>query len=194
LPRDAYIEYAFRGDCERVPDPLSPNSTPDGFGHDNHFFCMPDAGPTPLTRHRRNVPYGTITSNVVGDEFLMVGGKRVVYVYEPPTPEACPSVPVLDGQDYRCRAKLANIVDSPISRGRIRPVALALVYHGGRARGVESACSEATFGFLLHRVQPLAQAEVNLLGIGAAPGAFVIVGASLDDLTQIALRALVFAV
>ena len=176
LPRDAYIEYTYWQDNERVPDPLNPHTTPDGFGHDDHFFYMPGAAPTPLTRRRRNVPHGTVTRHVIEAEFLVAGGKRTVYLYHPPTPEPCPLLVVLDGQDYRRRAKLTNVVDNLIAQGRIRPVALALVYHGGKARFIEYACSETTVGFLVSHVLPLAQAELNLVDIHTSPGAYGILG------------------
>jgi enterochelin esterase-like enzyme len=143
---------------------------------------MPDAAPTPLTRRRRNVAHGTLTKQVVEEEFLLVGGKRTIYLYQPPTSEPCPLLVVLDGQDYRGRGKLANIVDNLIAQGRIRPVAMALVYHGGRARGIEYTCSETTLGFLVYRVLPLAQAELNLLDIRSTPGAYGILGASMGGL------------
>jgi enterochelin esterase-like enzyme len=182
LPRDAYIEYAFWQEGQRLPDPLNPNTTPDGLGHQNHYFYMPDAGPTPLTRRKRGVPHGTLTRHVVEDEFLLAGRERPVCLYQPPTSAPCPLLVVLDGQDYRRRARVTNIVDNLIAQGRIQPIALALPYHGGRARGIEYACSEATLGFLGAHVLPLAQKELNLLDVEANPGAHAILGASMGGL------------
>jgi enterochelin esterase family protein len=182
LPRDAYIEYAFWQGGERVADPLNPHTTPDGLGHDNHYFYMPDAAPTPLTRRRRDVPHGTVTRHVVEEEFLLAGRNRVVYLYQPPTDEPAPLLVVLDGQDYRRRARITNIVDNLIAQGRMRPVALALPYHGRSARGVEYACSEAHLAVLVQLVLPLARKELNLLDVGAHPGAHGILGASMGGL------------
>jgi enterochelin esterase-like enzyme len=182
LPRDAYIEYAFWREGQRLPDPLNPNTTPDGLGHRNHYFYMPDAGPTPLTRRKRGVPHGTLTRHVVENEFLLAGRERPVYLYQPPTSAPCPLLVVLDGQDYRRRARITNIVDNLIAQGRIQPIALALPYHGRQARGVEYACSEATLGFLGAHVLSLAQKELNLLDVEADPGAHAILGASLGGL------------
>jgi enterochelin esterase family protein len=182
LPRDAYIEYAFWQEGQRLPDPLNPNTTPDGLGHQNHYFYMPEASPTQLTRRKRSEPHGTVTRQVIEDEFLLAGRKRPVYLYQPPTSEPCPLLVVLDGQDYRRRARIINIVDNLIAQDRIRPIAMALPYHGGQARGVEYACSEATLGFLSVHVLPLAQRELNLLDIEANPGAHAILGASMGGL------------
>jgi enterochelin esterase-like enzyme len=182
LPRDAYLEYAFWQDGERAADPLNPRTTPDGFGHDNHYFYMPDAAPTPLIRHQRNVPRGTLTRHIVENGFLLVGGKRTVDLYRPPTEEPCPLLVVLDGQDYGRRGKLVTIVDNLIAQERIRPVGMALPYHAGQARAVEYACSEAQLAFLLHDVLSLAQAKLNLVDIQAKPGAYGILGASMGGL------------
>jgi enterochelin esterase-like enzyme len=182
LPSDAYIEYAFWQEGQRLPDPLNPNTAPDGLGHHNHYFCMPDSGPTPLTRRKRGVPDGTVTRHFVEDEFLLAGRKRPVYLYQPPTSEPCLMLVVLDGQDYRRRGKIINIVDNLIAQDRIQPIALALPYHGGQARGVEYACSEATLGFLGAHVLPFAQKELKLLDVEANPGAHAILGASMGGL------------
>jgi enterochelin esterase family protein len=89
---------------------------------------------------------------------------------------------VLDGRDYRTRAKLPIIVDNLIAQKRIRPIALALVQHGGQARFIEYMCNDATLGFLLREVLPLAQAQLNLLDIQKQPGAYGILGASMGGL------------
>jgi enterochelin esterase family protein len=182
LPEDAYIEYAFWQDGERVADPFSLHTSPDGLGHKVHYFYMPGAAPTPLTHRRRDVPHGTVTRHAVEQEFLLAGRKRTVYLYQPPGDGVCLLLVVLDGQDYRRRGKLVNIVDNLIAEGRIQPAALAMVNHAGSARGVEYACSEAHVGFLLTQVLPLAQRNLNLLDVEANPGAFGIMGASMGGL------------
>jgi len=182
LPQDAYIEYAFWDGQQRIADPLNGNRTPDGIGHENHFFYMPGARATKLTQRRHGVPRGTITRHVIENDFLLASRKRTVALYQPPTAEPCPLLVVLDGQDYRRRAKITNIVDNLIAEGRIRPIALAMPYHGRQARGVEYACSEATLGFLMHDLLRLAGEELNLVDIGAHPGAYGILGASMGGL------------
>jgi enterochelin esterase family protein len=143
---------------------------------------MPDASPTPLTRRRRDVKHGRITRHLLEDEFLIAGRKRTALLYRPPTSEPSPLLVALDGQDYRPRAKLVNIVDNLIAQERIRPVAMALIYHGGQARAIEYACSEAHLGVLLHLLLPLAEKELSLLDVRDQPGVHGIMGASMGGL------------
>ena len=185
LPQDAYIEYAFWDGEQRVADPLSGNVTPDGLGHENHSFYMPGARATDLARRRRNVPHGTVTRHVLENDFLLAGPKRTVLLYRPPSEEPCPLLVVLDGQDYSRRARITHIVDNLIAQGRIRPIALAMPYHGRGARGVEYACSEATLCFLLLDLLELAREELNLADLKTEPGAYGILGASMEGPTQI---------
>ncbi len=182
FPADAYLEYAFWADGERVADPLNPRTAPDGLGHTNHTFSMPGAEQTRLTRRRRGIARGTVTRHVVEEEFLLSGRSRAVRLYRPAADGPCPLLVVLDGQDYRPRGKLVPIVDNLIAQGRIRPLALALVDHGGGARGVEYACSDATLSFLLAHVLPLAEQALPLLDAGEQPGAYGILGASMGGL------------
>ena len=116
----------------------------------------------------------------------VIEGNRATFVWsgdQPPTAEPCPLLVVLDGQDYRRRARITRIVDNLIAQGIIRPIALAMPYHGRAARGVEYACSEATLGFLLHDLLQLASTELNLVDIEAQPGAYGILGASMGGLS-----------
>jgi len=182
LPQDAYIEYAFWDGQQRVADPLNGNVTPDGLGHENHYLYMPGAHATNLTRRRRSVPHGTVTRHVLENDFCLASRKRSVLLYQPSTDEPCPLLIVLDGQDYTRRARITNIVDNLIAQGRIRPIALALPYHGQGARGVEYGCSELTLCFLLIDLLELAREELNLVDVKANPGAFGILGASMGGL------------
>ena len=182
LPQDAYIEYAFWDGEQRAADPFNGNKTPDGLGNENHYFYMPGGRATELARRRQGVPHGTITRHTVENDFLLGSRKRTVALYQPPTDEPCPLLVVLDGQDYRRRARITNIVDNLIAQGRIRPVALAMPYHGRGARGVEYACSEATLCFLLIDLLGLARKELNLVDLKADPGAHGILGASMGGL------------
>jgi enterochelin esterase family protein len=74
------------------------------------------------------------------------------------------------------------IVDNLIAEGCIRPIALAMVEHGGPARFVEYATSEATVAFLMHHVLPLARAQLRLVDVAASPGAYGVLGASMGGL------------
>jgi enterochelin esterase family protein len=185
LPRDAYIEYAYVRGGEYLRDPLNPQAVGNGVGASNHFFRMPDSVATPLVRQRRGILQGTITSQLVDGGFLIVGGKRVVHLYQPPTTEPVPLLVVFDGQDYYKRARLPQIVDNLIDEGRIRPIALAMVEHGRQARFVEYTCSDSTVGFLLRHVIPLARANLSLLDTNDHPGAYGVLGASLGGLMSL---------
>lgn len=183
LPRDTYVEYAFQdAKGRRVRDPLNPRLTSNGFGDFNHFFHMPESQPTPLAQRHRGVPRGTVTRHLVETHELCVGRQRSVHLYAPPTSKPCPLVVVFDGPDFLRRAKLPTLVDNLIAQGRIRPVALAMVAHGGPARTVEYTCSEATLAFLLDKVLPLARRELRLVDEKRQPGVHAVLGASFGGL------------
>jgi enterochelin esterase family protein len=178
LPSDAYMEYAFvtgAGPRDRIADPFNPRLTPTGLGFSNNWFYMPEGGPTPLQTRTRGVPAGKVTRHILKSSWLLANGKRPVYLYQPPAAGPCPLVVVYDGYDYRQRGMLAQIVDNLIAARRIRPIALALVDHGGPARGVEYGPSEATVGFVVEHVLPLARQH---LGLTPAAGDYGIMGAS----------------
>lgn len=191
LPRDAYIEYAYVLDGQRVLDPFNRRTVTNGLGALNQFFAMPEGAPTTLTRRKRGVPSGELTRHVVAGNDLVVGGERLVYLYQPPVAEPCPLLVAFDGREYMQRARLPQIVDNLIAQRRIRPIALAMVAHGGQARSVEYSCNDSTVGFLLRRVLPLAREKLNLLDPEAAPGSYGVVGASMGGLMALytALRA-----
>src|SRR5947209_5411460 len=90
LPRDAYVEYQYRDSSSFILDPLNRHTVPDGLGGRNNYAYMPDARPTQLTRALARVPHGTITRHTVYDDHLIVGGKRTVHLYRPPTHERSP--------------------------------------------------------------------------------------------------------
>lgn len=182
LPRDAYLEYAYvRGD-KRLADPFNPRTIWNGVEDYNHFFYMPGAAPIPLAQRQRDAPRGTLTRHVVAAPWLVTGWKRTVYLYQPPAAGPCPLLVVYDGNDYLRRAQLVTLVENLMAQGRIRPVALALLTHGAKARFIEYACSESTLAFVLSAVLPLARAELNLIEVEKKPGAFGVLGASMGGL------------
>lgn len=183
LAPDAYMEYAFISDPdseERITDPHNPRLTFNGVKHYNHYFYMPQGGPTPLIQRTPGIKHGKVTHHLIRDTWLTARHRCRVHLYHPPVQEPCPLLFVLDGSDYLKRAHLAKIVDNLIAQKRIRPLALALVDNGGPARMVEYMCSEATLGLLLTQVLPLAQAELNLLPPNS--GTYGIMGASMGGL------------
>ncbi len=143
---------------------------------------MPAGGPTPLAKRGRGGAAGVITQHRVVAPHVLVNGKRDVWLYRPPAPGPWPLLVVFDGRDYLRRARLTTIVDNLISQRRIRPVALALADNGGPARVVEYGCSEATLGFVLDHLLPLARAELDLVDVRSAPGAYGVLGASMGGL------------
>jgi enterochelin esterase family protein len=181
LPRDAYIEYrVLSPEGDPGLDPLNPRVVDSGVGHRNAWFRMPESAPLRL-RRPANAPRGKLTRHRVHGDHLLAGGERDLWLYRPPTEERVPLLVVLDGQDYLRRAHLAEMVDALIGHGRIRPIALALLPHGGAARFLEYNCSDATLALILRHVLPLARAELPLLD-DAAPGSRAILGASLGGL------------
>ncbi len=187
LPADAYIEYSFYENEQRVADPFNPHTSPDGFGHFNHWFYMPEGAPTPLAVRQPKVPRGMVTRHAIATNDLAAGKQRTVYLYRPPTDEPCPLLVVWDGPDYLRRGSLAVIVDNLIAQKRIRPIALAMVANGRQARVIEYGCNEMTLGFLLEGVLPLARANLNLLdaaqpGTDKPMGSYGIMGASMGGL------------
>lgn len=187
LPPDAYLEYAFFDPAtgQRLRDPFNSRRTWDGIGHYNHYFYMPAAAPSPLTRPDPAVRRGTVTRHEVPTGDLAAGRKRLVHLYHPPTDGPVPLLVVYDGSDYLRRGRIAVIVDNLIAQKRIRPLALALVQNGGQARMIEYACSEATLGFLLQSVLPLARSQLRLTDPVRHPGAYGVLGASMGGLMAV---------
>lgn len=185
LPDDAYIEYAFLSeprDEARVPDPFNERAAPNGIGHLNHYFYMPAAEITPLVERAPGIPQGKLTRHRIENSWLLATGKRWVHLYHPPGDHAVPLVVVYDAQDYLTRGRITQIVDNLIGQGRIEPIAMALLDNGGAARGIEYACNEATIGFVMQEVLPLARSRLNLVDPAERPGAYGALGASMGGL------------
>jgi enterochelin esterase-like enzyme len=182
LAQDAYLEYAFLDPKtgERVPDPLNPNRVWNGINAYNHYFYMPNNGPSPLVQPAKRTDKGTVTRFQVPTKEYASGTSRSVTLYKPAVKQPVPLVVVFDGPDYLKRGKLNVIVDNMIAAKRVRPFAMALVQNGGQARGVEYACSEATLAFVFECVIPLAQENLTLTPPGGEP--YGVLGASLGGL------------
>jgi enterochelin esterase-like enzyme len=182
FPADAYLEYAFLMDGQRLPDPFNPRTTPNGLGKINHYFYMPAGSPAEFAGRNPSIPHGTVTRHVVwtGSMDLVIGRKRVVHLYQPPVAELVPLMVVWDGVDYLRRARLPVIIDNLIAQERIRPRALAMVQNAGRARIVEYACSDPTLGFLTQSILPLARSNLRLTD--PQEGNYGVLGASMGGL------------
>lgn len=184
LYRDAYFEYAFYDPRtkKRIKDPLNRQTIANGLGQYNHFFYMPEAGPTIYTAKRTNIPSGKITRHRVEAGLMHEGGKRELHLYQPPVHEPVPLLLIYDGTDYLKRAMLNIIVDNLINEKRIRPIAMAFLQNGDDHRSVEYACSDATLITLDQTILPFASQKLNLLSPKQTRGAFGVLGASFGGL------------
>jgi enterochelin esterase family protein len=182
IPRDAYVEYAFYDPVtqKKFLDPLNKKSVDNGIKERNNFFYMPETMPSPFPMRRADVTPGTLSKPSVETGWLRDDYERTVYLYRPPVKEPTPLLVVYDGQDYMQRAKLNTIVDNLIADGRIQPIAMAFLPHGGRWRNIEYACSDGTILWLDQIILPLAREKLNLLDIDDHPGAYGVLGASLS--------------
>ena len=177
LPLDAYVEYAYVLDGERVRDPFNDALVRSGVGPPNHFFRMPQSRPSPYISWRRGVPHGELTRHELA---LGLGKRRVMHVYRPPAGAGpFPLLVVLDGQDYLRRARLPTIVDNLLAAGRMRPVALAMVENARRGRTAEYASNDLMLLPLLDTVLPFTRRIVEL---DERPGAHGVLGSSLGGL------------
>lgn len=187
LDEDTYLEYAFLDPAsgKRLRDPLNPRRVYNGVGAYNHYFYMPTAKPSPLTRVPKGGLRGKMARFTVPAEYVSTSKTRRVYLYQPPVREAVPLLAVYDGMDYFKRGRLTEIVDNLILQKRIRPIGLAFLQNAGRARMVEYACAETTLAFLMSSVLPLAAQELKLIDHEKQPGAHGVLGASMGGLMSV---------
>ena len=187
LDSAAYLEYSFYNPHtkKRVKDPLNKKTVFNGIEHYNHYFYMPEASPTPFAVKRRGVPSGLVTRHFVDSWMIEEDGERELHLYQPPVKQPVPLLLVYDGTDYLKRALLNIIVDNLIHERRIQPIAMAFLENGGKHRGVEYACSDATLMTVEHSVLPFAAKKLNLLDIKKHRGAYGVLGASFSGLMSI---------
>jgi enterochelin esterase family protein len=187
LDPDVYLEYAFLDpeSGERLRDPLNPRRVYNGVGAYNHYFYMPGATPSPLTRAPKGGLRGKVARFSVPARYVSTSRVRHVTLYQPPVSEAVPLLAVYDGMDYFRRGKLTEVVENLILQKRIRPIGLAFLQNAGEARMVEYACAETTLAFLMKAVLPLAAREMNLLDYQKQPGVHGILGASMGGLMSV---------
>jgi len=184
VPRDAYVEYAFRDPLtrEHLLDPWNGQSVSNGMGRRNNFFYMPENMPSPFSMRRAGVPTGALTRHRVDAGWLHDDSERDVYLYKPAAKGPFPLLMVYDGPDYLNRGRLATIVDNLIADQRIRPIAIAFLQNGKSRRTVEYFCSDATILWLDQEVLPLARQHLRLVNTREQPGAYGVLGASAGGL------------
>jgi enterochelin esterase-like enzyme len=182
LAPDAYMEYCLGSDEAREIDPFNPRRIANGMGQYNHWFYMPQGGPTPLALRQRSVPHGEIIRLDLPTHLMAAGRQRRLILYRPPVAGPMPLLLVYDGPDYLRRASLATLVDNLLAQQRIRPIALAMIAHGRSARMAEYGSSDATLAFVHEIVLPAARRHLDLLDPAAYPGAFGVMGASMGGL------------
>ncbi|NWF67612.1 MAG: esterase family protein [Chloroflexi bacterium] len=187
LPAPAYLEYIYTDDLEggeRVPDPFNTHKASNGLGKFNYYVRMPGYQHSRLLRPKAGIARGTLTKHLLESDYLLVGGQRDLWLYQPPTPDPVPLLLVYDGNDYLRRAKLINIIDNLIAQGRIRPLALALIALSSvkGARFIEYVANEATVALAGQHILTLARQHLNLLDVNQYPGAYGTLGASMGGL------------
>jgi enterochelin esterase family protein len=183
LPEDAYMEYAFFTDGKdgetRLLDPRNPRQIGNGMGKYNNFFTMPKHKPAPERETRPTVRKGRVTKHTLKSNYIG-GGKRDVWLYQPPVDEPVPLLLVWDGHDYVFRAKLPTILDNLIAQQDIAPVALLCIQNAKSYRYTEYLTGDAAIFMATQLGLPLAQAHLNLLP--PENGAYGVLGASMGGL------------
>jgi len=186
LPQDSYIEYVFTSDPDddnaRVLDPLNRRQVSNGIGNVNNHFLMTQGKHTELDHFIPGVAQGFVSRHTINHDYLVLGGRRDVWLYKPPTSEAVPLLMVYDGKDYMRLADIAQIVANMIALGQIRPIAMALVDNAKEARFMEYNCSETLLMAVTQLVLPMAYTHLNLIDHETTPGAFGVMGASMGGL------------
>lgn len=186
LPADAYIEYVFTSDPDqddaRLLDPFNRRQVSNGIGDVNNHFIMPGGKHTELDNFIPGVAQGFVSRHSITHDALVLGGRRDVWLYKPPTTEAVPLLLVYDGKDYMRLADITQIVANMIALGQIRPIAMALIDNAKEARFMEYNCSETLLMAVTQLVLPLAYNRLNLIDHEVTPGAFGVMGASMGGL------------
>src|SRR5215510_11887268 len=167
LPADAYVEYAYFLDGQRVYDPFNPRRVPNGFGETNNCFWMPQAPRSRLFRRQRGVQAGTV-SRTTFQSTRLARGRRTARLYRPALDGPYVLLLVLDGQDYFLRARLTTLADNLLHQGTLPPLVMVFLDNARQARFAEYGCSEALVGFVAQELIPWVASQVPLVqGAGA---------------------------
>ena len=181
LPVDAYAEYVYFLDGQRVYDPFNPRRVPNGFGDTNNCFWMPQAPRSRLFRRQRGVKAGTV-SRTTFESMRLAGGRRSARLYRPALEGPYVLLLVLDGQDYFQRAHFAPLADNLSHQGTVPPLAVVFLDNARQARFAEYGCSEALVGFVAQELVPWVASQVPLV---QRVGAHGVLGASLGGLAAL---------
>lgn len=185
---DAIMEYVYMDDLKdnktRRYDPLNKKRKyPNGTGKFNNMLFMPKANLTKLTTVKKDIPRGTVTHHVLeGLAGFFVDNTRDVWLYQPATDEPVPLVVCYDGAQFKNLVKVFEIVDNLIAKKKMKPVALALIDSGKKARFIEYNCGEATLELVMGILLPLAKQHLHLIDVEKHAGAYGIMGASMGGL------------
>jgi enterochelin esterase-like enzyme len=186
VPLDAYIQYTFSTGTEspltRLPDRYNRQRVSTGFGGWNGSFQMPNFRPNPYMQRQKGVARGKVYKFEISHPFMLLGGTREVWLYQPPTKKPAPLLLAFDGWDVIHQAKLPQVLDNMIAQKRIPPIALACIQNAKEGRIVEYAMGEALIAVIHHLVLPLAQKHLNLLDIKKQSGAYGVMGASMGGI------------
>jgi enterochelin esterase-like enzyme len=186
LPRDAYIEYIYTYDWSDkdtvLLDPHNKRPVGDGFNSFNASFAMPDFRYNPYLRHKKGIKRGTVSKHSIQNPFFVLGNKRDVWLYQPPSDAPVPLLLAYDGWDYLYRAKLPHMLDNLIAQKMIPPIAVAFVQNAKQGRIVEYGMSDMFLKVILDDILPLAHKHLNLLDPSQHAGAFAVTGASMGGL------------
>ena len=181
LPSDAYIEYVYFLDGQRVHDPFNPCRVPNGFGDSNNCFWMPQATRSRFFRRQKGVQAGKVNKRLF-QSMRLAEGRRMVWLYQPAAEGPYPLLLVLDGKDYLERARLATLVDNLIHQGAVSPFAILFFNNARRSRFAEYGCSEALTSFVTQELLPWVASEIPL---EQRVGAHGVLGASLGGLAAL---------
>ena len=153
MPTSSMPSCSSHATTPALPDPLNDRTAPNGMGHVNHYFYMPE-GRADVARMNRGagVPQGKLSRHRIENSWLLADGKRWVHLYQPPVDQPVPLLVVYDAQDYLTRGRITQIVDNLIAEGRDRADrGRAASTTARRARGIEYSCNEATIGSVVTR-------------------------------------------
>jgi enterochelin esterase-like enzyme len=169
---------------QRRADPLNTRTLPRRWGGDPVPYAELPGAPSALDwTPRPDVARGTTTEHKV--ESAHLGGRRRVWLYEPPMPERgledLPVLVLLDGEHWQPGLGLSYLLDNLIADGRIPPLVAVLPESvDADTRWAELTCRPEFVAFLADELLPWAAGR---LPVTDDPARTVIAGQSLGGLT-----------